>query len=81
MTCFPYNTKYGACQIHFDLPIIFIIYVLYRYLFPCFTAMLLTFFVFMTKGLLGLGFGPKRRKMNNITGQQEKPFADFVNND
>ena len=77
MTCFPHNTKYGACQIHFDLPIIFIIYLLYRYLFPCFTAMLLTFFVFMTKGLLGLGFGPKRRKMNNITGQQEKTMTNF----
>ena len=78
MTCFPYNTKYGACQIHFDLPIIFVIY---SYLFPCCTAIWLTFFLFMTKSLVGLGFGRKRRKMNNITGQQEKPHANFVNND
>ena len=35
----------------------------------------------MTKSLVGLGFGRKRRKMNNITGQQEKPYANFVNND
>ena len=77
-TCFPYNTKYGSCQIHFDLPIICIIY---SYLFPCCTAIWLTFFLFMTKSLVGLGFGRKRRKMNNITGQQEKPHANFVNND
>lgn len=77
-TCFPYNTKYGSCQIHFDLPIIFVIY---SYLFPCCTAIWLTFFLFMTKSLVGLGFGRKRRKMNNITGQQEKPYANFVNND
>ena len=77
-TCFHYNTKYGSCQIHFDLPIIFVIY---SYLFPCCTAIWLTFFLFMTKSLVGLGFGRKRRKMNNITGQQEKPYANFVNND
>ena len=77
MTRFPYNTKYGPCQIHFDLPIISIVYLLYRYLFPCCSAMLLTLFVFMTKGLLGLGFDPKRRKMSNITGQQEKTMDKF----